>query len=130
MTKQAAGKTKEVKVLTLETPDPKRLKHRYEAWANKPITFPPMNAMTPTVAPVIIQASMVGLEIHIVYIDGGSSADIMYEQCFRKLPTAVQQQIEACNILLSGFSGTSIPEKGRLTLDVTIGMERALPIDA
>lgn len=122
---QATGKAKEVKILTLETPDPKRPKHRHEAWANKPITFPPMNTMTPTVAPVIIRASMVGLEIYRVYIDSGSSADIMYEQCFRKLPTAVQKQLETCNVLLSGFSGTSVHAKGKLALDVTIGKETA-----
>ncbi|XP_071727727.1 uncharacterized protein [Rutidosis leptorrhynchoides] len=42
-----------------------------------------------------------------VHVDIGSSVDVMYEQCFHKLPANIQALMKPTAVSLAGFSGES-----------------------
>nr|GEX46748.1 reverse transcriptase domain-containing protein [Tanacetum cinerariifolium] len=46
------------------------------------ISFPPLGEEDETEGPMIIEAEMGGHFVHRIYVDGGSSSEIMYEHCF------------------------------------------------
>ncbi|GKF65727.1 hypothetical protein Tco_0192244 [Tanacetum coccineum] len=43
-----------------------------------------------------------------MYIDGGASADILYEHCFQRLCPEVKRQLNPAMTLLTGFTGEKI----------------------
>ncbi|GJT08343.1 reverse transcriptase domain-containing protein [Tanacetum coccineum] len=49
------------------------------------ITFPPLASSDGTEGPLVIEAEIGGHMIHRMYIDGGSSTEVLYEHCFKKL---------------------------------------------
>nr|GFC32779.1 reverse transcriptase domain-containing protein [Tanacetum cinerariifolium] len=49
------------------------------------ISFPQLTASNGTEGPLVIEAEMGGHVIHRMYIDGGSSMEILYEHCFNRL---------------------------------------------
>nr|GEX46695.1 reverse transcriptase domain-containing protein [Tanacetum cinerariifolium] len=48
------------------------------------ISFPPLREEDGTEGPMIIEAEMGGHFVHCMYVDGGSSSEIMYEHCFNR----------------------------------------------
>ncbi|GKA41612.1 hypothetical protein Tco_0734272 [Tanacetum coccineum] len=56
-----------------------------------------------------------------MYIDGGSSIEILYEHCFNKLRPEIKSQMVQETTLLTGFSEETIWPLGQLRLLVTIG---------
>nr|GEV92323.1 reverse transcriptase domain-containing protein [Tanacetum cinerariifolium] len=59
--------------------------------------------------------------IHRMYIDGGSSMEILYEHCFNRLRSDIQRQMVPATTSLTGFSGETTWPLGQLKLLVTIG---------
>nr|GEV64545.1 reverse transcriptase domain-containing protein [Tanacetum cinerariifolium] len=74
-----------------------------------------------TEGPLIIEAEMGGHMIHCMYIDGGSSMEILYEHCFNRLRPEIKGQMVPATTSLTGFSGETIWPIGHLRLLVTIG---------
>nr|GEU80153.1 hypothetical protein [Tanacetum cinerariifolium] len=62
-----------------------------------------------------------GHMIHRMYVDGGSSTEVLYEHCFNRLRPEVKNQMVPTTISLTGFSGETIWPLGQLRLLVTIG---------
>ncbi|GJR03238.1 reverse transcriptase domain-containing protein [Tanacetum coccineum] len=85
------------------------------------ITFPPRANSDGTEGPLVIEAEIGGHMIHRMYIDGGSSMEILYEHCFNRLRPEIKNQIVLATTLLTGFSGETIWPLGQLRLLVTIG---------
>ncbi|GKF94992.1 reverse transcriptase domain-containing protein [Tanacetum coccineum] len=56
-----------------------------------------------------------------MYIDGGASADILYEHCFQKLRPEVKSQLNPATTSLTGFTGEKIWPMGQLRLPVIVG---------
>lgn len=54
--------------------------------------------------PLIIQGSIKNVTIHRVYIDTGSSADIIYEHCFRLLPDRWKENLKPTTGWLTCFT--------------------------
>nr|GEV31009.1 reverse transcriptase domain-containing protein [Tanacetum cinerariifolium] len=75
-----------------------------------------------TKGPMIIEAEMGGF-IHCMYVDGGSSLEIMYEHCFNKFCPEVRNQMVPTSTPLVGFSGEIIWPLGQTSLLVKIGDE-------
>nr|GEX00272.1 reverse transcriptase domain-containing protein [Tanacetum cinerariifolium] len=69
----------------------------------------------------LVRAEMGGHMIHRMYIDGGSSMEILYEHCFNRLRPKIKSQIVLATMSLTGFSGETIWPLGQLRLLVTIG---------
>ena len=71
--------------------------------------------------PLTIEINAGGHDIHRMYIDGGASADILYEHCFLKLRSEVRSQLNPATTSLTGFSGEKIWPIGQLRLLVIVG---------
>ncbi|GKC67971.1 hypothetical protein Tco_1100569 [Tanacetum coccineum] len=60
----------------------KRPRERSEQWASNEISFPSMQRCQFVDSPIILEALIEGFQIRRIYVDGGSSSEVMYEQCF------------------------------------------------
>nr|GEU73017.1 reverse transcriptase domain-containing protein [Tanacetum cinerariifolium] len=85
------------------------------------IAFPQLTASNGTEGPLVIEAEMGGHAIHRMYINGGSSMEILYEHCFNRLRPEIKSQMVPATTSLTGFSGETIWPLGQLRLLVTIG---------
>nr|GEY24448.1 reverse transcriptase domain-containing protein [Tanacetum cinerariifolium] len=87
----------------------------------KEIMFPPLTASSETEGPLVIEAETGGHMIHRMYVDGGSSMEILYEHCFNRLWPEIKSQMVPATTSLTGFSGETIWPLGQLRLLVIIG---------
>ncbi|GJT64590.1 reverse transcriptase domain-containing protein [Tanacetum coccineum] len=85
------------------------------------ISFPTLTADNAVVEPLTIEINAAGHDIHRMYIDGGASADILYEHCFQKLRPEVKSQLNPATTSLTGFTGEKIWPMGQLRLPVMVG---------
>ncbi|GJZ63184.1 reverse transcriptase domain-containing protein [Tanacetum coccineum] len=85
------------------------------------ITFPSLANSDGTEGPLVIEAEIGGHMIHRMYIDGGSSTEILYEHCFNQLCPEIKNQMVPTTTSLTGFSGETIWPLGQLRLLVIIG---------
>nr|GEW73147.1 hypothetical protein [Tanacetum cinerariifolium] len=85
------------------------------------IAFPQLTASNGMEGPLVIEAKMGGHVIHRMYIDDGSSMEILYEHCFSRLRPEIKSQMVPATTSLTGFSGETIWPLGQLRLLVTIG---------
>ncbi|KAK9066680.1 hypothetical protein SSX86_014003 [Deinandra increscens subsp. villosa] len=98
----------------------KRVGQRVEDWMHAPLTFPPQignyseSAMT-------VALRMGGYKLRRVLVDTGSSADIIYEECFRRLAPEDRERLEPVFEPLSGFSGETCMPIGQIDFPVTMG---------
>ncbi|GJT73747.1 hypothetical protein Tco_1033033 [Tanacetum coccineum] len=67
------------------------------------ISFPTLTADNAVVEPLTIEINAAGHDIHRMYIDGGASADILYEHCFKRLRPEVKSQLNPATTSLTGF---------------------------
>nr|GFA52085.1 reverse transcriptase domain-containing protein [Tanacetum cinerariifolium] len=67
------------------------------------------------------EAKIGGHAIHRMYVDGGSSMEILYEHCFNRLRPEIKSQMVPETTSLTGFSGETTWPLGQLRLLVTIG---------
>ncbi|GJV43221.1 hypothetical protein Tco_1427757 [Tanacetum coccineum] len=67
------------------------------------ITFPPVTKGRNSSASVIIKAKIFGREVGRVYIDSGSSCEVIYEHYFLKLKPSIQASKVDSQVLLVGF---------------------------
>nr|GEV62347.1 reverse transcriptase domain-containing protein [Tanacetum cinerariifolium] len=100
------------------------LEHRKRSWRPKQvkeIVFPSLTASNRTEGPLVIEAEIGGHMIHHMYIDGGSSMEILYEHCLNRLRPEIKSQMILAATSLTGFSGETIWLLGQLRLLVIIG---------
>ncbi|GKB71793.1 reverse transcriptase domain-containing protein, partial [Tanacetum coccineum] len=82
------------------------------------ISFLPLGEEDGTEGPMIIKAEMGEHFVHRMYMDGGSSSEILYEHCFNRFCSKVPVTTP-----LVGFSGEIIWPLGQISLLVKIGDE-------
>nr|GEU39158.1 reverse transcriptase domain-containing protein [Tanacetum cinerariifolium] len=87
------------------------------------ISFPTLGEEDGTKGPMIIEAEMGGNCVHCIYVDGGSSSEILYEHCYSKFRQEIKNQLIFMNTPLAGFSGEIIWPLGQISLLVKIGNE-------
>nr|GEV90977.1 reverse transcriptase domain-containing protein [Tanacetum cinerariifolium] len=87
----------------------------------KEITFPPLAYSNRTEGPLVIKSEIGGHTIYRMYIDGGSSMEILYEHCFNRLRPDIKKQMVPATTSLTGFSGETTWPLGQVKLLVTIG---------
>ncbi|GJU40674.1 reverse transcriptase domain-containing protein [Tanacetum coccineum] len=73
-----------------------------------------------TEGPMIIEAEIGGDFIYCMYVDGGSSSEIMYEHCSNRFRLEVRSQMVSATTPLVGFSGEIIWPLGQISLLVKI----------
>ncbi|GJX17127.1 reverse transcriptase domain-containing protein [Tanacetum coccineum] len=85
------------------------------------ITFPPLTTSMGTEGSLVIETEIGGHMIHRMYVDGGSSTEVLYEHCFNRLRPEIKSQMVPATTSLTSFSGETIWPLGQLRLLVTIG---------
>nr|GEV40519.1 reverse transcriptase domain-containing protein [Tanacetum cinerariifolium] len=85
------------------------------------IMIPSLTNSSGTKGPLVIEAKIGGHMIHRMYVDGGSSTEVLYEHCFNQLRPEVKNQMVPATTSLTGFSRETIWPLGQLRLLVTIG---------
>ncbi|GJZ44887.1 reverse transcriptase domain-containing protein [Tanacetum coccineum] len=85
------------------------------------IMFPPLTISKGTEGPLIIEAKIGGHAVHRMYVDGGSSMEVLFEHCFNRLRPEIKSQMVPAITSLTGFSGETIWPIRQLRLLVTIG---------
>ncbi|GKB71373.1 reverse transcriptase domain-containing protein [Tanacetum coccineum] len=85
------------------------------------ITFPSLTTSSGTEGPLVIEAKIGGHTIHRMYVDGGSSTEVLYKHCFNRLRPEIKNQMVPATTSLTGFNGETIWPLGQLRLLVTIG---------
>nr|GEZ21669.1 hypothetical protein [Tanacetum cinerariifolium] len=84
------------------------------------ITFPPLATSRGTEGSLVIETKIGGHMIHRMYVDGGSSTEVLYEHCFNQLQPEIKNQMVSAMTSLTGFSGETIWPLGQLRLLVII----------
>ncbi|GKE12392.1 hypothetical protein Tco_1415943 [Tanacetum coccineum] len=87
------------------------------------ISFPLLGEEDGTEGLMIIEAEMGGHCVHRMYVDGGSSSEILYEHCFNRFRPEVKNQMIPTATPLVGFSGEIIWPLGKISLFVKISDE-------
>ncbi|GJZ45926.1 reverse transcriptase domain-containing protein [Tanacetum coccineum] len=85
--------------------------------------IPTLRGEDRTEGPIINEAGMRCHFIHRMYVDGGSSSEILYEHCFNRLRPKIKSQMVSATVPLVGFSGEIIWPMGQISLLVKIGDE-------
>ncbi|GJX57042.1 reverse transcriptase domain-containing protein [Tanacetum coccineum] len=85
------------------------------------ISFPPLGEEDGKEGPMIIKAEMGGHFVHRMYVDGGSSLEILYEHYFNRFRREVRSQMVPATTPLVGFSGEIIWPLGQISLLMKIG---------
>nr|GEX98383.1 reverse transcriptase domain-containing protein [Tanacetum cinerariifolium] len=80
------------------------------------ITFPPLATSMGTEGSLVIEAKIGRHMIHRMYVDGGSSMEVLYEHCFNRLLPEIKSQMVSTTTSLTGFSGETIWPLGQLRL--------------
>ncbi|GJV69557.1 hypothetical protein Tco_1485066 [Tanacetum coccineum] len=99
----------------------KRPHEQSEQWTNNEISFPSMPGCQLVDSPIILEALIEGFQVRRIYIDGGSSSEVMYEHCFRNLGTETKAKLKEPRTPLVGFTGEVSCPIGTIDLNVTIG---------
>ncbi|GJQ92923.1 reverse transcriptase domain-containing protein [Tanacetum coccineum] len=80
----------------------------------------PRNNLTD--APIILEGKIEGYHVRRIYIDGGSSSEIMYEHCFKNFDADIKSRLRKSNApLVERFSGEIYHPLGLIDLRVTMG---------
>ncbi|GKD16319.1 reverse transcriptase domain-containing protein, partial [Tanacetum coccineum] len=88
-----------------------------EPWMNTPISFPSIMTDDASDEPLIIEAEVEGYLVRRVYVDEGSSVEVMFEHCFENLPEKVKVGLRE----LVGFAGEVSKPLGKIDLEVCFG---------
>nr|GEW69187.1 hypothetical protein [Tanacetum cinerariifolium] len=83
--------------------------------------FPPLAAHKGTGTPLVIEAKKSGHAVHRIYVDRGSSMEVLYEHCFNRLRPKIKTQMVPTTTSLTDFSRETLWPLGQLRLLVTIG---------
>nr|GEX47749.1 reverse transcriptase domain-containing protein [Tanacetum cinerariifolium] len=83
---------------------------------NPEIFFPPLGEDERIEGPMIIEAEIGGHCIHRMYVDGGSTSEILYEYCFNRLRPEIKNQLMPATTPLIGFSDEIICPIGQIQL--------------
>ncbi|GKG23728.1 reverse transcriptase domain-containing protein, partial [Tanacetum coccineum] len=97
----------------------KSLAQEYTDYGGKEIIFPLVARVKNP--PVIIEAKIFGRKVRRVYMDGGSSCEIIYESFFEKLNPTIKATKVDLKTPLVGFSGERSWSVGEVLLEITIG---------
>ncbi|GJS96884.1 hypothetical protein Tco_0803852 [Tanacetum coccineum] len=85
------------------------------------LTFPAIPRNQLTDEHIILEGIIKGNQVRRIFVDGGSSSEIMYEHCFRNLNINIGSRLRRCRASMVGFSGETHHPVGVIDLLVTMG---------
>ncbi|GKB19150.1 reverse transcriptase domain-containing protein [Tanacetum coccineum] len=97
-----------------------------EQWSSNKISFPSMLGCQLADSPIILEALIEGFLVQRIYVNGGSSSEVMYEHCFRNLGVETKAKLKESRTPLVGFFGEVSYPIGTINLSVTMGEPKRL----
>ncbi|XP_035845350.1 uncharacterized protein LOC118491578 [Helianthus annuus] len=93
-------------------------KRPYEpSWQEQQVIFPVVRGGPRATRPVVITGIIGHYETEYIFIDPGSTADIIYEQCFNQLDEEDKARLEPVDYPLSGFCNEMVFPLGADIMD-------------
>nr|GEX66640.1 reverse transcriptase domain-containing protein [Tanacetum cinerariifolium] len=83
----------------------KRPHKQAEKWLDNEISFPSTPGCRLVNSPIILEALIEGFLVRRIYVDEGSSSEVMYEHCFRNSRAETKAKLKESRTPLVGFSG-------------------------
>ncbi|GJR76607.1 reverse transcriptase domain-containing protein [Tanacetum coccineum] len=91
-----------------------------KAWINIPITFPSISSEDVSNEPLIAEAEVEGYLVRRVYVDEGSSMEVMFEHCFDNLNPGIKSRLKETQTDLVGFAGEISKSLGKIELEAIL----------
>nr|GEU36606.1 hypothetical protein [Tanacetum cinerariifolium] len=88
-----------------------------ESWMNIPISFLTISSEDIFEEPLIVEAEVEGYSVRRVYVDEGSSVEVMFEHCFEKLNSRIKARLKETQTDLVGFAGEISKPLGKIELE-------------
>ncbi|GJX76063.1 hypothetical protein Tco_0322874 [Tanacetum coccineum] len=99
----------------------KRPREQSEQWKSNKISFSSMLGCQLVDSPIILEELIEGFQIRKIYVDGGSSSEVMYEPCFRSLRAETKAKLKESRTPLVWFSGEVSYPIETINLRMTMG---------
>ncbi|XP_021971588.1 uncharacterized protein LOC110866753 [Helianthus annuus] len=90
------------------------------AWQEQQVIFPVVRGGPRATRPVIITGIIGHYETEYVFVDPGSTADIIYEQCFNQFDDEDKARLEPVDYPLSGFCNEMVFPLGQISFPLTL----------
>ncbi|GJV00866.1 reverse transcriptase domain-containing protein [Tanacetum coccineum] len=104
----------------------KRPREKSEPLLDNEISFSSTPGHRLVDSPIILEALIKGFLVRRIYVDGGSSSEVMYEHCFQNLRAETRAKLNESRKPLLGFSGKISYPIGTIKLNVTMGESERL----
>ncbi|GKB52345.1 hypothetical protein Tco_0903098 [Tanacetum coccineum] len=75
-----------------------------EEWMENEISFRSIRRCLLVDSLIILEALIEGFQVRRIYVDGGSSSEVMYEHCFKNLGSDMKAKLRESRVSLVGFS--------------------------
>ncbi|GKC03693.1 reverse transcriptase domain-containing protein [Tanacetum coccineum] len=91
-----------------------------EPWMNIPISFPAISSEDVSEEPLIVEADVEGYLVKRVYVDEGSSVEVMFENCFENLDSRIKARLRETQMDLVGFAREISKPLGKIELEAWV----------
>nr|GEW95009.1 reverse transcriptase domain-containing protein [Tanacetum cinerariifolium] len=78
----------------------RKIKETTKSWMNIPVYFPSMSSEDVFEEPLIVKAEVEGYLVRQVYVDEGSSVEVMFEHCFENLNPRIKDRRTSMNFIV------------------------------
>ncbi|GJX85673.1 reverse transcriptase domain-containing protein [Tanacetum coccineum] len=99
----------------------RKVREATESWMNIPISFPAISSEDISEEPLIVEAEVEGYLVRRVYVDEGSSVEVMFEHCFENLNPKIKARLRETQTDLVGFAGEVSKPLGKIEPEVCFG---------
>ncbi|GJV11188.1 reverse transcriptase domain-containing protein [Tanacetum coccineum] len=99
----------------------RKVREATESWMNIPISFPVISSEDIFEELLIVEAEVEGYLVRRVYVDEGSSVEVMFEHCFENLSPKIKARLRETHTDLVGFAGEVSKLLGKIELEVCFG---------
>ncbi|GJY61516.1 reverse transcriptase domain-containing protein [Tanacetum coccineum] len=96
----------------------RKVREATKAWMNIPISFSAISSEDISEESLIIEAEVDGYLVRRVYVDEGSSVEVMFEHCFENLSPNIKAGLRETQMDLVGFAGEVSKPLGKIELEL------------
>nr|GEV33006.1 hypothetical protein [Tanacetum cinerariifolium] len=97
-----------------------KVREMTELWINIPISFRTISSEDIYEEPLIVKAGVKGYLVRRVYVDEGSSVEVMFEHCFENLGPRIKARLKETQTDLVRFAGEISKPLGKIELETVI----------
>ncbi|GJR72747.1 hypothetical protein Tco_0085112 [Tanacetum coccineum] len=99
----------------------RKFREATESWMNILISFLAISSEEIFEEPLIVKAGVEGYLVRRIYVDEGSSVEVMFEHCFENFSPKIKAMLRETHTDLVGFVGEVSKQLGKIKLEVCFG---------